>query len=97
MIYSLPNGKTINISIEDYLNLTDEDIQYMVAYNQGMLIVSPFYGSSINNKVKHTVIDITELIDDTSDDFNIPKSLLTIDEVIMEEIVIENHCPNDED
>ena len=41
MIYQLPNGKTIYLSIDEYLNLTDSDIQYMVANNYGEVTVNP--------------------------------------------------------
>lgn len=52
MLYQLPNGKTINISFEDFLELTDENIQYLVSINYGEVILSPFYKSSLTEK-KH--------------------------------------------
>lgn len=48
MLYQLPNGKVINISVEDYLNLTDEDIQTLVALNFGEYATSYWFGSCIN-------------------------------------------------
>jgi hypothetical protein len=50
MLYQLPNGKTINISFEDFLELTDENIQYLVSINYGEVILSPFYKSSLTEK-----------------------------------------------
>ena len=47
MIYQLPNGKVIHISIEEYLNLTHEDIQYLMAGDYGDHIVNPFKYSVI--------------------------------------------------
>ena len=35
MLYNLPNGKTIYLTIEQYLNLTDDDIQYLMSINAG--------------------------------------------------------------
>lgn len=35
MIYELPNGKTINISIEAYLRMTDDDFKYLNEMNTG--------------------------------------------------------------
>ena len=35
MIYQLPNGKVINISIESYLRMTDEDLRYLSESNFG--------------------------------------------------------------
>lgn len=50
MIYQLPNGKVINISIEEYLDLDDQDIQYLMSINAGNYATSPFYGSVIRKK-----------------------------------------------
>lgn len=49
MIYQLPNGKVIHISLEEYLDLTDNDIQFLVSIDAGGYAPSPFYGSSIKN------------------------------------------------
>lgn len=35
MIYQLPSGKIINISIESYLKMTDDDFKYMEERNIG--------------------------------------------------------------
>ena len=35
MLYQLPNGKTIHLTIDEYLNLSDEDIQFFMAYDLG--------------------------------------------------------------
>lgn len=48
MLYQLPNGKVVNISVEDYLNLTDEDIQALIALNFGEYATSYWFGSCIN-------------------------------------------------
>ncbi len=44
MIYQLPNGKVINISIETYLRMTDEDLRYLSESNAGTHVsnTSPF-------------------------------------------------------
>lgn len=42
MKYQLPNGKTIFIEFEDWLNLTDEKIQEYMAENKGFIIDDPF-------------------------------------------------------
>lgn len=49
MIYQLPNGKIIHISVEEFLDLSDQDIQYMMSINAGDHAPSPFYGSVIKN------------------------------------------------
>ncbi len=38
MNYQLPNGKVIYISIEEYLALTDADIQYLIALDYGEVL-----------------------------------------------------------
>lgn len=35
MYYQLPSGKTIQISIDDFLNMTDEMEQYLISQNVG--------------------------------------------------------------
>ena len=35
MLYQLPNGKVVFLTIEEYLDLTDEDIQYLMALDFG--------------------------------------------------------------
>jgi hypothetical protein len=52
MIYQLPNGKVIHLSVEEYLDLTDNDIQYLMSINAGDYARSPFVGSAIRDKRK---------------------------------------------
>ena len=49
MIYQLPNGKIIHLSVEEFLDLSDHDIQYLMSVNAGDHAPSPFYGSAIKN------------------------------------------------
>jgi hypothetical protein len=42
MLYQLPNGKVLYNSIEEYLELTDLDIQYLMSIDFGEHIVDPF-------------------------------------------------------
>jgi hypothetical protein len=50
MLYQLPNGKTIYLTVEEFLDLTDQDIQALMSVNAGEAISSPFYGSAIKGK-----------------------------------------------
>jgi len=72
MIYQLPNGKTINLSIEDFLQLTDDDIKLLVSMNIGETIINPFQGSVLEDNVKSKIEYIEELddynVEDISDD-----------------------------
>jgi hypothetical protein len=51
MLYNLPNGKTIYLTIDEYLNLTDEDIQYLVSIRAGGNF-NPFHESALGNTAK---------------------------------------------
>lgn len=47
MLYNLPTGVTIEMTLEQYLSLTDEDIQYMVSRGFGIDVNDPFYNSGV--------------------------------------------------
>ena len=47
MYYQLPNGKTVYLTVEEYLDLTDADIQYLMSIDYGEYIVDPFTGSAV--------------------------------------------------
>jgi hypothetical protein len=60
MLYQLPTGKVINISIDDYLKLTELDIQHLISIDAGFYSNSPFLGSSLDN-------DFDEIIEEDPD------------------------------
>jgi hypothetical protein len=49
MIYQLPNGKCIEMSIEQYLRMSDEDLKNLVAYNLGEEFNDPFMHSVLRH------------------------------------------------
>ena len=73
VLYNLPNGKTIYLTIEEYLNLTDDDIQYLIAIRAGNTLPT-FFDSALHDKplkVQETsdeVLDTDYLPDDLKDD-----------------------------
>ena len=72
MNYQLPNGKVIYISIDEYLSMTDEDIQYFIASDFGETVINPFSGSAVDTKKKPLKEPEDNLIgfnDDDNDDF----------------------------
>jgi hypothetical protein len=82
MLYSLPNGRTIEISLEEYLNLTDQDIQDIIASNSGYNVSSPFFNSSISQKLRlKTDTEIDQSID-YSEEFEDNPLSLGINEII---------------
>jgi hypothetical protein len=49
MLFSLPNGKVIEISIDQFFDMTDEDLEYLIGLNYGEAIQNPFFGSIIES------------------------------------------------
>ena len=58
MLYQLPNGKVVHLSIEEFLDLTDEDIQYLMSIDYGEHIRDPFTGSAVENNKREKCIDM---------------------------------------
>lgn len=61
MLYQLPNGKVIYITIEQYLELTDEDIMYMVSIGHGEHTSNPFTDSAVVENTKEKIYDFDYL------------------------------------
>jgi len=64
LLIQLSTGKTVSMSLEQYLSMTEEDEQYLVSLNYGDVILSPFFRSAIHNKK-----EISEYEDDQSIDY----------------------------
>lgn len=47
MLYQLQDGRTIEISMHEYLSCTDEELRQLIGTNYGMEINNPQYGSII--------------------------------------------------
>lgn len=68
MIFQLPNGKCIYLSIDQYLDLTDLDIQYLMSIDYGDHIINPFTDSAVVSNAKEKVYDFDYLVDDENID-----------------------------
>jgi hypothetical protein len=68
--FQLSNGKTIYLTIDQYLDLTDEDIQYLISIDCGNQYLNPFNDSAVVNPVKEKSYDFDYLPDDDNDDNN---------------------------
>ena len=68
MQYQLPNGKVVHLSLEEYLDLTDEDVQYLMSLDYGEHILDPFTGSAVEMNKQEKYYDFDYLADDESDD-----------------------------
>ena len=67
MLYQLPNGKVIEISTEQFIEMTDEELEYLIAYNYGDIMENPWYGSILNK------MDMEEEIENLPDIIDIPE------------------------
>lgn len=70
MIYQLPNGKVIEISLEQYIEMSDEELEYLIAYNYGETLEDPWFGSvlSKNEPDSSEIIEIHPDLIDTPED-----------------------------
>ena len=69
MLYQLPNGRTIEMSVEQYLDMTDDDFEYLMAHNFGDELEDPWFGSVLTKPassdfyVEPTITDLTQITD----------------------------------
>jgi hypothetical protein len=50
MLYQLPNGKVIEMSTEQYIEMSDEELEYLIGFNYGEVLENPWFGSAISKK-----------------------------------------------
>ena len=67
MVYQLSNGKVIYLTIEQYLELTDLDVQYLMSLNAGEFAIDPFTDSAVLENTKEKYYDFDYLTDDESE------------------------------
>ena len=82
MLYQLPNGKVIHLSVEEYLALTDLDIQFLMSIDYGDHIIDPFLGSAVEQNSKSKYIDTDFLPLEDYDLNDIPSDDLPFDDII---------------
>jgi hypothetical protein len=73
MIYQLPNGKCIEISTEQFIEMSDEELEYLIAYNYGDVVENPWHGSILNRP--SSVVDDEYILPDITDIPEIDKLL----------------------
>jgi hypothetical protein len=87
MIYQLPNGKIVHISTEQYLDMTDQDIQDLMAGNVGEYPESHWQESAIRKPKKKTEVTHDKSIDYQEESEEIPMqvtttiAIITVDDV----------------
>lgn len=88
MLYQLPNGKTIYLTIEEFLCLTDQDIQYLIAINCGEAVLNPFKGSATVDKSQpDKEYDFDYLINDEEDEPYSNTTLPGEDDILFDDII----------
>lgn len=88
MLYQLPNGKVIEISTEQYVEMSDEELEYLIAYNYGDNLEDPWFGSVLSKR-DTSVPSPEDNIDILSDLTNIPDT----DKITFTDI---DYTPEDE-
>lgn len=86
MLYQLANGRVIHLSIEEYLSLSDNDIQDLNGMNIGDYPTSHWHDSVIRNEKKTVIkkeitLDYELDSDEVSSSITISLDSLTVDEV----------------
>jgi hypothetical protein len=79
MLYQLPNGKCIEISIEQYLRMSDQDFNMYIAYN---------IGEEINDPFAYSVLRYGSISEKEDDEFHkmIEESLIDEEEEYIEDL-----------
>lgn len=71
-------GRSIQISLDEYLRMTDEDLQDIIAYEQGYVVNHPFTESCLLDLTSEDM-DEEEEIDDTLFSLNDISEMLSND------------------
>jgi hypothetical protein len=66
MLYQLPNGRVVYLTIEEYLDLTPEDIQYLISTGLGAQPLSSILDDDINDDIDFNPEDDEDLSEPTS-------------------------------
>jgi hypothetical protein len=69
MLYQLPNGKVVKMTFEDFINLSDEDIQFLMSINAGIHPTSYWHGSSIIKPKFNSKILAEDDLDEDSEEY----------------------------
>jgi len=84
MLYQLPNGKTIHLTTEEYLSLTDQDIQYLMSVNAGESVQNPWHGSPIYKR-KRPYIEDEEPLDEDEESVESDEDILDHEDLVSDD------------
>lgn len=95
MLVSLPNGKVINITIDQYLAMEEDDFKELVAAGCGSIASSPWCSSAIKKPGK---VRISDEDPDPEITEGLTEDELELDEDIQNETDIQSpDIPEEED
>ena len=81
MLYQLPTGKVIEITTEQFVEMSDEELEYLIAYNYGESLENPWFGSVLHKGSIEFPEEVTlELLDVSQEekyiDLDVEKDLI---------------------
>ena len=85
VIYQLPNGKIVYLTMEEFLDLSDEDIAYLLSIDYGESANSPWLGSVLPYNTRSSDFSSNAEDDDVSgldlppDDFEMGLDIPDVD------------------
>jgi hypothetical protein len=82
MLYQLPNGKVIYLTIDQYLELTDLDVQYLMSVDAGEHAINPFTDSAISRNTVEKQYDFDYYGDDDNEINQIVSEDIPFDDLI---------------
>ena len=63
MLYQLPSGKVIEMSVEQYLDMSDEQLENLISHNHGEVLENPWFGSILSKQILSTAEDEDVFLD----------------------------------
>lgn len=66
MIYQLKSGRTIEMSVEQYLSMSDAELEYLNTYSAGDSVDDPWFGSVLSKLPPADLeLDLDEIEDES--------------------------------
>jgi hypothetical protein len=84
MLYQLPDGRVIELSTEQYFDMSDEDLRSLISTNYGENIENPFFGS-ILERPGLMVLDEEEGTDDSINEKELELPDIPVNEKLKDE------------
>jgi hypothetical protein len=80
----MPNGKIIEMSVEQYLDMTDDDFQDLMANNYGEEVEDPWFGSVLTSTKSNPYIPEIEDLTQISFEDKIKPTDLDLPDIVEE-------------